>query len=133
VEDDAQATHIGFWIASTVRGGQRVGDGYVHDGNNHKGDSQITFTPDLPAKGLYEIRVLFPPNPNRATRVPVTVKIAESEPRPFLIDQRSEASHGDVPLGRFQLPAGRATSVTVVNRGTDGFVVADGVQFLPVK
>jgi len=35
-------------------------------------------------------------------------------------------------LGRFQLPAGKGTLITVSNEGTDGHVIADGVQLLKV-
>jgi len=34
-------------------------------------------------------------------------------------------------LGVFNLPIGRGTTLTLSNGGTDGYVVADGVQFLP--
>jgi hypothetical protein len=133
VLDDAQAIRTGQWIRSTVPEWRRVGDGYLHDGNTDKGEMRIAFTPDLPAAGEYEIRVHFPPHANRATRVPVSVSVSGGETREFHINQRSESTNGVVSLGRFQLPAGQRTSVTLANRDTDGFVVADGVQFLPVK
>jgi ribulose 1,5-bisphosphate synthetase/thiazole synthase len=133
VVDDTQATKVGQWIASTVPEMRRVGTGYVHDGDARNGEAKIVFTPDLPAAGEYEIRVYFPPNPNRAARVPVTVTVSGGETRITHINQRSETTQGVVPLGRFKLPAGKLTSVTLSNRDTDGYVVADGVQFLPVK
>jgi ribonucleotide reductase alpha subunit len=36
-------------------------------------------------------------------------------------------------LGKFNLPKGKLTTVTVSNKDTDGFVVADGLQCLPVR
>jgi len=36
-------------------------------------------------------------------------------------------------LGKLRLPKGKSTTVTVSNVGTDGYVVADGIQFLPVE
>jgi hypothetical protein len=36
-------------------------------------------------------------------------------------------------LGRYRLPKGRLTTLTISNKDTDGHVIADGVQFLPVK
>lgn len=133
VVDDAQATKIGSWNASTIPQARRVGVGYVHDGNARNGEAKIVFTPDLPAVGEYEIRVHFPPNPNRATRVPVTVSVSGGESRESHINQRDDSTQGVVSLGRSKLPAGKLTSVTLSNQETDGFVVADGVQFLPVK
>ena len=63
----------------------------------------------------------------------VTVAITGQPARTFRIDQRSTTEGGFFSLGEFQLPAGRATTVTLSNAGTDGYVVADGVQFLPVE
>ena len=39
---------------------------------------------------------------------------------------------GRQSLGQFTLPAGRSVTITLSNAGTDGYVIADGVQFLPV-
>lgn len=133
VVDDEQATRTGSWSKSTIPEARRVGIGYIHDGDARNGEAKIVFTPDLPATGEYEIRVHFPPNPNRATRVPVTVTISGEETRQSHINQRDDSAKGVVSLGRFTLPAGKLTNVTFSNADTDGFVVADGVQFLPVK
>jgi hypothetical protein len=46
------------------------------------------------------------------------------------VDQKSK---GELSLGKFKLPAGKATTVTVSNQDTDGYVILDGVQFKPVK
>jgi hypothetical protein len=131
--DDELATRIGSWSKSTIPEARRVGTGYIHDGDSRNGEATIVFTPELPAEGEYEIRVHFPPNPNRATRVPVTVTISGGETRQSHINQRDDSTKGVVSLGRFKLSAGKLTSVTLSNRDADGFVVADGVQFLPVK
>ena len=40
---------------------------------------------------------------------------------------------GWISLGKFALPKGKQTTVTLSNKDTDGYVIADGVQFLPVK
>lgn len=132
VVDDADARKTGPWTESVNPAWRRVGTGYIHDGNAHKGDISITFTPEIPKAGEYEIIVLFAPNPNRATNVPVTIAIEGQEPRVVKLNQRSAANQGVVSLGRFRLPAGKRTSVTISNHDTDGFVVADGVQFLPL-
>lgn len=73
-----------------------------------------------------------PPHPNRATNVPVTVTIRGGTTRTVRINQRSTSEGGFFSLGEFKLPAGKATTVTLSNAGTTGYVVADGVQFLPV-
>jgi hypothetical protein len=47
------------------------------------------------------------------------------------VDQRAAEGNGFISLGTFKLPAGRRTRVTLSNRGTDGYVIADAVQYLP--
>jgi hypothetical protein len=136
VIDDSQAAQKGFWQTSTVRTAAKVGDSYVHDGDTAKGNATLTFTPDLPA-GEYDIVLVFPPNPNRATNVPVLIEIREpGQPAKKIsrtINQRTGHPDGFATLGKFKLPAGANTSVTVSNAGTDGFVVADAVQFIPAR
>ena len=39
---------------------------------------------------------------------------------------------GAASLGKFKLDAGRSVTITLSNKGTDGFVVADGGQLLKV-
>lgn len=131
VLDDADGKKTGTWHDSTRAGERRVGTGYLHDGNTAKGEAALAFTPDLPAEGEYEILLIAPPNPNRATNVPVTVAVEGAEPRTVKVDQRPEEGNGFRSLGRFRLPKGRKTTVTVSNKDTDGFVVVDGIQFLP--
>ncbi len=110
-----------------------MGHGYIHDGNAHKGQMSITYTPDLPAAGDYEIFLLFTPHSNRATNVPVTVNLPGEAAKTVRVNQKAGAGDGIVSLGRYRLPKGKGTSVAISNRETDGFVVADAVQFVPVK
>jgi hypothetical protein len=58
-----------------------------------------------------------------------TGQMAKEEKR--VVNQRKAENGGFALLGKFLLPKGRGTSVTISNQGTDGFVVADGVQFRP--
>ena len=106
---------------------RRVGAGYIHDGNEHKGAASLRWTPRIPAAGEYEIVLHFPPNPNRATNVPVTVE-AGGKATLVTINQREQS--GAVSLGKFTIAKGGAVSITLTNAGTDGYVVADGVQLL---
>jgi ribulose 1,5-bisphosphate synthetase/thiazole synthase len=130
--DDQDATKVGDWSDSTGSGWRPLGNGYIHDGNSDKGLLSITFTPTIPEAGEYEIVVLFPPHLNRAMNVPVEVSI-EGRKTTAILDQRKPDTKGMVSLGKFQLPKGKSTAVTISNRDTRGYVVADGVQFVPVK
>ena len=129
VLDDADAKATGDWQhgASVA---WRVGTGYLHDGNANKGAMKLTFTPDLKTAGEYQIILLSTPNPNRASNVPVTISVAGGATKTVKVNLKSEALHS---LGKFQLPAGQLTTVTVSNEGTDGHVVVDGLQLVPVK
>ena len=129
VLDDADATMTGHWVeAGTIA--WRVGKGYRHDSNAEKGELAAVFTPSLPSAGDYEIILLNVPNPNRASNVPVTVSVAGQPAKTFKVDQKSK---GEISLGKFKLPAGKTTTVTVSNKDTDGHVILDGVQFKPVN
>jgi len=130
VLDDADGRRTGAWSASVRAVERRVGTGYLHDGNTNKGQTSISYTPDLPEGGDYEVFLIAPPNANRATNVPVSIAVEGGEPITVRVNQRLEAGNGFHSLGRFHLPLGRKTTVTVSNRDTDGFVVADGVQFV---
>ena len=129
VLDDADATMKGHWVeAATIA--WRVGKGYRHDNNAEKGELTAVFTPDLPSAGDYEITLLNVPNANRASNVPVTVSVAGQPAKTMKVDQRTK---GEISLGKFNLPAGKTTTVTVSNKATDGHVILDGVQFKSVK
>ena len=130
VVDNAAARVVGEWKASTSIGGF-VGPDYLHDDAAAKGKKSVTFTPRLPAAGDYEIRLWATPGANRATAVPVTVRLADGE-RTVTVDQRNgPGTAGYVVLGTFPCPAGEGASVTIGTAGTAGHVIADAVQFVP--
>ena len=132
--DDDSGRKTGEWHRSSRSSERRIGSGYLHDNNENKGAVSISWTPDLPAEGEYEILLIAPPNPNRATNVPVTVEVNGSLVGSLTVSQRGpDEGRGFLSLGRYRLPRGRATPVTMANGGTDGYVVADGIQFLPVE
>jgi hypothetical protein len=131
--DDADGEKKGEWLDGSMASARLVGDGYIHDGNADKGGMSITWTPDIKDAGDYEIVLIAPPHPNRATNVPVEVSVGSKTLRVVQVNQRSTADGGFALLGIFTLPAGKQTRVTVSNRDTDGYVVADGVQLVRVK
>jgi FAD dependent oxidoreductase len=111
-----------------------VGKGYLHDGNNEKGAQWIRFTPNLTVAGRFDVRILFSPHPNRARNVPVTVHSRDGEKTVRVNQRQAPPDPGPfLSLGIFRFAKGSEGSVTVSNRDTDGYVIADAVQFLPVK
>ncbi len=132
VADDATAQLVGRWVPSCSVSGY-VGNRYLHDGNFGKGASAVRFTATLPEAGEYEVRLAYTCNPNRAADVPVKVETAAG-PASVLVDQRiAPPIEGTwIRLGTWAFAPGE-TEVTVSNEGTDGYVIADAVQFLPTK
>ncbi len=129
VLDDEQAVKTGEWEHGSIGSSARVGEGYLHDGNADKGKLSVVWTPKIETAGRYEIILHFPSNPNRATNVPVTVA-AGGESQTFKINQQDKSDRHS--LGKFHLPAGQGTHVTISNEGTDGYVIADGDAVLRV-
>jgi hypothetical protein len=51
---------------------------------------------------------------------------------PVVVNERDPARAGVTSLGKFSLPVGNGTVVTLSNAGTDGYVVVDGLQIVRV-
>ncbi len=135
VVDETSAELQGEWQYSTHTP-PYVGLGYLHDMKAGKGRKSVTFTPDLPKAGWYEVRLAHCYNVRRSTRTPVTIRHADGE-FALRVNQQGEPEHGRLfrTLGTFRFEAGRAGWVRVSNAGTEEnkVVIADAVQFLPVK
>jgi cytochrome c553 len=132
VVDDEQARKVGEWSHSTYSG-RFVGAGAVFDGPGGKGEKTITFQPDLPAAGRYEVRFSYVPAKGRDPRVPVTVFSADGE-KVVEVNEQEVPPIDDrfVSLGTYAFEKNGAGFVLVSNEGTKGVVSADAVQFLPV-
>ncbi|WP_044256951.1 DUF1553 domain-containing protein [Rhodopirellula sp. SWK7] len=131
VIDDTQAIKTGTWKESTYTKGF-VGQGYVHDNNTEKGTSTIRFSAELPADGPYEIRVAFSANTNRASKVPVTIETSNGVKTATINQRKTEIPPFWTSLGTFEFESASPAAVTLSNRDTDGYVIADAVQFLSV-
>jgi len=132
VVDDTAATLVGKWQYSTHTP-PYVGLGYLHDMQEGKGQKSVTFTPDLPSAGWYEVRLAHCYNIRRATNAPVTIHHADGEIT-IRVNQQEVPGHDRLfrTLGKFRFEAGRGGSVRVSTEGTEGkTVIADAVQWLP--
>jgi hypothetical protein len=125
VLDDADAQKTGEWKAGSIAESRRVGTGYIHDNNEHKGECVAVWNSQITEAGEYELVLHFPPNGNRATNVPVTIEVG-GKAAAVAVNERD--AKGTAALGAFQLSAGAKVTVTLSNRGTDGYVVVDGLQ-----
>ncbi len=131
--DDGIAKKVGMWQHSTFSGNY-IGSGYVHDQNSEKGKKTLTFAPDLPANGVYEVRLAYSPGSSRSKSVSVTVFSAGGEKtlqidmtKPGPIDGRF------ISLGEHRFEKTGQSYVLLSNEATTGHVTADAVQFLPLE
>ncbi len=133
VLDSSQAEQIGYWSHSTWSE-RFIGDGYLHDGDDQKGAKSIRFTPNLPRTGKYEVRIAYSAFKNRATNTPVTIHASDGR-QTVRINQRVEPPIDGLflSLGTFPFDAGNSGRVEISNAGTDGYVVVDAVQWIPVE
>ncbi len=133
VVDETAAVLVGKWQYSTHTP-PYVGLGYLHDQKDGKGVKSVTFTPNLPQAGRYEIRLAHCYNIRRATNAPVTIRHVDGETT-LRVNQQAEPPHGRLwrTLGTFRFAAGTNGWVRITNDGTEGkYVIADAVQFLAV-
>ena len=133
VVDETDATLVGSWQYSTHTP-PYVGLGYLHDRKAGKGKSSVTFTPQLPSTGNYEVRLSHCYNIRRAINTPVTIHFAGGE-KTLRINQQDVPKHKKLfrSLGVFRFEKGNSGWVRISNNGTDGkYVIADAVQFIPM-
>lgn len=131
VVDETDAELVGAWRYSTHTP-PYVGLGYLHDQKQGKGKSSVTYTPNLPEKGMYEVRLSHCYNIRRSTNTPVTIHHANGETT-LRINQQEVPEHGKLfrTIGTYQFQAGKHGWVRISTQDTDGkYVIADAVQFL---
>ena len=131
VLDDADAKVVGEWKHSKFTK-TYIGEGYLSDNNDGKGEKTITFTPMLPKMGRYEVRLAYTHLANRAKNVRVTVFHADGEDNVFVDETEAPPIDGRfVSLGKFRFEKDGAGYVLISNEGTKGYVTVDALQFLP--
>ncbi|MEZ6108550.1 MAG: DUF1549 domain-containing protein [Pirellulaceae bacterium] len=132
VLDDSQATAVGDWTFSQYSK-RYIGEGYRHDANESQGMKTLTFAPEALPPGRYEIRFAFNHGDSRASAVPVTVFSADGE-REVIVNQRVEPPIDGrwVSLGEYRFEPNGQCYLLISNTNTNGFVIVDAIQFLPL-
>ncbi len=131
VVDDAAAKKIGDWMHST-HSASYIGDGYLHDKNEGKGEKTLTFQPENLPPGTYELRLAYSPGTSRSNKVPVSVFSADGENELTIDMKAAPAIEGRfVSLGKFRFEKGGFSHVIISNENTSGHVTADAIVFLP--
>jgi hypothetical protein len=132
VVDDSAAKLTGEWKASHAAA-TWIGEGYRHESDTRDGKATARFIGELPASGFYEVRLAYTPNANRASKTIVEIEHATGKST-VTVNQREAPTIGGnfISLGTFAFNADHAV-VTVSNKGSDGYVVIDAVQWLPAE
>src|SRR5690606_14004149 len=132
VVDDTQARRVGNWKQSTSTK-PFVNGGYLHDENEGRGEKSLTFQPENLPPGKYELRLAYCASANRSSRAQVTVFSADGE-ETLTVNQRKRPNVGGLwqSLGKFRFEAGGQAFVLLSNEDSDGHVIGDAVQFLPL-
>ncbi|MFO1482580.1 MAG: DUF1553 domain-containing protein [Verrucomicrobiaceae bacterium] len=131
VVDDSVAQKVGMWKNSTSYA-PYIGDGYLSDNDDGKGEKTVTFTPKLPKTGLYEVRVAFNGGPGRAESVTATILHADGEElKAIKMATNSVKGLQFASLGTYRFEANGQGFVLISNAGSQGFVTVDAVQFIP--
>ncbi|TWU57130.1 FAD-dependent oxidoreductase [Rubripirellula reticaptiva] len=137
VLDDTQAKLSGNWSRST-NFKPYIESGYVFSGekgSTAKGDGKAsaTFRFKVPKSGRYQLLMAYSAHQTRAKNVPVTVSYA-SHRQDILVDQTVPHPSGKHfrPIDTLELEANTETVIQITNTSTDGFVILDALQLLPI-
>lgn len=131
VIDDTQARKVGSWKHS-IYSGRYIGEGYLYDDRGMKGEKTLTFQPEFTESGMYEVRLAYVPNANRADKVEVRIFHREGDDTVHINQKLMPPIDGRfVSLGRYRFTKGSQWFVMVSTDKANGHVVADAVQFLP--
>ncbi len=132
VLDDSVAELKGRWPRST-NFKPHIGTGYVHDDTRADGNSVATFRFTVPRTGRYELRMAYSAHHTRSTNVPVIVQCGRYTTE-LTVNQTTPLPSGKPfrRIGEVELTAEAETVITVSNAGTDGFVILDAFQLLPM-
>ncbi len=131
VIDDDQADRQGNWVVSNANGGY-IGSGYRHDGDQRNGKSVARFEAKIPIAGKYEVRLSYPPNNNRSSKVRVEVVHAKGSQIEWIDQQKKpDIDSMFVSLGVYDFSDVQPAAVVVSNSEANGFVIVDAVQWLP--
>ncbi len=129
IVDDVNAKKVGNWVESTFYK-HFIGKGYVHDNNSDRGKSSIVFSTRLPTDGTYEVRLSHSPGDSRSSRVAIKIATAQGDVELQLDGRKNTLPPMWSSLGKFAFSKSHDAVVTISNRDSDGYVIADAVQFI---
>lgn len=128
VVDSFDAKVVGNWKVSTSV--QRyVGADYTHDENMGKGAKSVTYRPELPELGRYEVFATYSPGSNRSNKVPYRIQHLDGETVVHVNQKNKPSIDGLMErLGEFEFDNESEPTVVLTTQGTDGgVVIADAI------
>ncbi len=134
VLDDEQAELKGAWDHSS-NFKPHIGRGYLHDERRGDGRSIAVFRFHAPASGRYDLRVAYSPHETRAAKVPIVVQSGPAPATRLHFDQTQPLPRNEAfrSAGIVELSAGAESTITISNTETEGFVILDSIQLVPVE
>jgi hypothetical protein len=130
VLDDTQAELKGEWSRSSSFK-PHIGACYLHDDKCADGQSIASFRFKAPKPGKYDLRMAYSAHETRATKVPVTIESGGRKTE-IKFDQTQPLPAGEAfrSIGTVELDGD--STITLKNQETDGFVILDALQLLPL-
>jgi hypothetical protein len=122
----------GNWLAQTGQGA--YGQSLLADTVLNLKPRSVKFIPVVAKAGNYNVYVYCPRVPKGTTKLTLVVSDGKSKRDVFIntnVKVEGQTSGEWVNAGKYNLAAGKGSSVTITNRGADGVVVADAVLFVP--
>lgn len=123
------------WTVGANSGGWPLPNGpYWHDGATGKGTKWVTYAPDLPTNGYYDVYLWWVSNPNRSTNTPVDIVNATNTARVYLNQQLNGSTWVKVASSNY-FNAGSTGTVTIRNDGTapGTYAIANAVRWMPLS
>src|SRR6056297_877003 len=130
VIDDAEAELVGSWSEGTGLRGY-VGWSYRYASPNQKASAK--FETRLPKSGRYQLKVYNGTHENRATSVPIEVRVGPTVMPTIRINQREKTESDVIDVGEFEVPEDEIVTVTFKTDGAGGFVHVDAIAWEPVS
>ena len=125
----AGVSFTGTWAASAVAGAFGNASLFAAQVVGATPTATYTFTPTIPARGLYDVYLRWTANANRATNTPVDLVLSD-ETRTLTVNQQTNGGQWN-RIATVSCEAGTTMSVVIRNNGANGNVIADGVQVVP--
>ncbi|OUV09854.1 MAG: hypothetical protein CBC46_12545 [Verrucomicrobiaceae bacterium TMED86] len=128
--DSDKAKLTGIWKPSTHTANW-VGENYLHDNNQGKGEKAAEFTAALPESRDYEVLISYSSGSGRSKKAPVTIFHAEGETT-ILLDQTKPPTHHEsfASVGSFSFSKDQPARIVISNKGTTSHVIVDAVGFV---